>query len=114
MYCVDDVDCIEAITFYVCISVYQVIHNLSDNKSTGVDQISAEHLKLASGRLAPLLSLGFTAFVVNGFIPNPIMTVLLVHVIKDKAGKVGKWEVQIIIDSLHLLACCPKLWNISS
>lgn len=31
----------------------------------------------------------FTAFVVNGFIPNSMMTVLLAPVIKDKAGKVG-------------------------
>ena len=69
--------------------MHQAINDLSDNKSTGVDQISAEHLKLASGRLAPLLSLCFSAFVVHGFLPNPMMTVLLVPVLKDKAGKVG-------------------------
>lgn len=54
-----------------------------------MDHISAEHLKFASMRLAPLLALCFTSFVMHGFMPDSLMTVLVVPVIKDKVGKVG-------------------------
>lgn len=52
-----------------------------------MDSISAEHLKFASPRLAPLLALCFTSFLVHGCLPDSIMSVL--PVIKDKAGKVS-------------------------
>lgn len=44
---------------------------------------------LASPRLAPLLALCFTAFMVHGYLPDSMMSVLLVPVIKDKAGNVS-------------------------
>ena len=69
--------------------ISQAIEKLSINKTTGMDSISAEHLKFASARLCTLLALCFTAFVVHGFLPDSMMTVVLVPVIKDKAGKVG-------------------------
>lgn len=53
-----------------------------------MDSLSAEHLKFASSRLTPLLTLCFTAFMVHGYLPDSMMTVLLVPVVKDKAGKV--------------------------
>jgi len=85
-YQVDNVDFVETIRTH---EVYQAIKRLSANKSTGMDLISAEHLKFASSRLVPLLALCFTGFVVHGFIPDSFMKVLLSPVIKDKAGKVG-------------------------
>lgn len=69
--------------------IFQAIKNLSANKTTGMDSISAEHLKFASTRLCPLLALCFTALMVHGFLPDSMTTVLLGPVIKDKAGKVG-------------------------
>lgn len=52
-----------------------------------MDSISAEHFKLPSPRLAPLLALCFTAFMVHRCLPDSMMTMLLVPVVKDKAGK---------------------------
>ncbi len=49
------VDNVEGVSTIKTHEVYQVIQNLSVNKSTGMDSISAEHVKLASPRLAPLL-----------------------------------------------------------
>uniref|UniRef100_A0A3Q3JVI4 Reverse transcriptase domain-containing protein n=1 Tax=Monopterus albus TaxID=43700 RepID=A0A3Q3JVI4_MONAL len=68
-------------------------HNISKTilvgTSTGLDHISVEHLKYASLRLAPLLAICFTSCFIHGFLPDSLMTVLLVPVVKDKAGKVG-------------------------
>lgn len=57
-----------------------------------MDSISAEHLKLASPRLDPLLALSFASFLVHICLPDSIMSVLLVPVIKDKAGKVSSLD----------------------
>ena len=56
------------------------------NPSSGADGIVAEHLKHASARLCVLLSLCFTAFLQHGILPDSLMKVILVPVIKDKAG----------------------------
>lgn len=47
------------------------------------------HLKLAGPRLVVLLSICFTGMVTHGTLPDSVMSVILVQVIKDKAGKVG-------------------------
>ena len=65
------------------------IKKLDMNKSCGADNIYAEHLKYASERLIPLLSLCFTGFFVHGFIPTSLMSVVLVPIIKNKAGNVN-------------------------
>lgn len=54
---VDNVDNVDAIK---CHEVSKAIRNLAANKSTGLDSISAEHLKNASIRLYTLLALSFT------------------------------------------------------
>ncbi|XP_042079355.1 uncharacterized protein LOC121814967 [Haplochromis burtoni] len=69
--------------------VYEAIHRLSDNKSSGLDHITAEHLKHASVRLAPLLALCFTGFMIHGILPDSMLCILLVPVMKDKAAKWG-------------------------
>ena len=61
---------------------------LENNKSSGLDSISAEHLKNASKKLVPLLSMCITGFLIHGFIPDSMIAVLLVPVIKDKTGKI--------------------------
>lgn len=83
---IGNVESVEIINSY---EVSQAIQNLSANKTTGMDHISAEHLKYASFRLYILLALCFTALMSHGFLPESMMTVQLVPVIKDKAGKVG-------------------------
>lgn len=62
---------------------------MPDNKSSGLDHITAEHLKHASLRLAPLLALCFTGFMIHGILPDSMLCILLVPVMKDKASKVS-------------------------
>lgn len=69
--------------------VYDAMQKLPNNKACGMDLITAEHLKYASLRLAPLLAINFTGFMIHGILPDSMLTILLVPVIKDKAGKVG-------------------------
>ena len=57
-----------------------------------MDNITAEHLKLASPRLNALLSICFTGMLTHGTLPDSMLSVTLVPVIKDKAGKVGSMD----------------------
>ena len=54
-----------------------------------MDGIQAEHLKYSSTRLIPILSMCFTSFFVHGFLPNALMSVVLVPIIKNKAGNIS-------------------------
>ena len=69
--------------------VQEAIKKLDCNKSCGSDQIYAEHLKYASNKLLPLLSMCLTGFFVHGFLPKNIMTVVLIPIIKNKAGNIN-------------------------
>ena len=75
--------------FVSVVEVEAAIKELSIGKSCGVDGITAEHLKYASGRLVPLLSLCFTAFMFHGKLPDSLMQVALVPVIKNKAASIS-------------------------
>ena len=72
--------------------VLQAISQLADNKASGPDNITAEHLKHASPRVAVLLSICFTGLMSHGLLPDSMLSVTLVPVIKDKAGKVGSMD----------------------
>lgn len=69
--------------------VFDAICKLSNNKSCGMDSITAEHLKNASYKLAPLLAINFTGLMIHGILPDSLLSVLLIPVIKDKDGKFG-------------------------
>ena len=62
------------------------ITKLELNKTCGLDQIYAEHIKYASDRVLPLLSLCFTSMFVHGFLPGTLLSVVLVPIVKDKTG----------------------------
>ena len=72
--------------------VFQVISELADNKACGPDEISAEHIKLASPRAAVLLAICFTGFMCHGVLPGSMVSVTLVPIIKDKVGRVGSMD----------------------
>ncbi len=72
--------------------VYQAIIQLKEQKTGGLDQITAEHLKFASFRLVVLLAICFTGFMIHGLLPESMLSVTLLPVIKDKAGKVGSLD----------------------
>ena len=69
--------------------VKDAIKKLKENKSSGEDMISAEHIKFASDRLIPLISICFTSCFVHGYLPSSLLTVVLVPIIKNKAGNVN-------------------------
>ena len=69
--------------------IYDAIMMLKDNKACGMDKISAEHLKHASRKLCPLIAICFTGFLTHGILPDSILSVTLVPIIKDKAGKIN-------------------------
>ena len=68
--------------------VQQAITQLADNKASGLDRITAEHLQFASPRAAALLAICYTGFMTHGLLAHSMLSVTLVAVIKDEAGKV--------------------------
>ena len=77
------------------VSIEEVTHaieKLDLNKACGSDGICSEHLKYASNALVPLLGMCFTSFISHGFLPESMLSVMLVPVIKDKAGKISSMD----------------------
>ena len=72
-----------------CSEIIDSIKNLKDNKSCGLDGMYSEHIKYASDKLIPLLSMCFTGFFVHGILPKSIMSVSLIPVIKNKCGNIS-------------------------
>jgi hypothetical protein len=60
---------------------------LDKNKSCGSDGIYAEHLKYTDLKLIPIISMSFTCMLVHGIIPDSLIDVILIPVIKDKGGR---------------------------
>ena len=54
-----------------------------------MDGVSAEHLRHCSSRVTPLLAMCITGFMVHGFLPESIMSVVLIPIIKDKKAKIS-------------------------
>ena len=71
------------------IEIFEVIKSLDSNKSCDLEGIYAEHLKFASKRLIYLLSLCFTGLFVHGILPNSLMSVILVPIVKNKCGNIN-------------------------
>lgn len=69
--------------------IVDAVKSLKDNKSCGLDGIYAEHLKYASGKLIPLLSMCLSGLFVHGFLPNSFMSVVLIPIIKNKCGSIS-------------------------
>ena len=68
--------------------VTNAIKELSDNKSCGLDGIHAEHLKHCSDILIPLLSKCFTGLLVHGTLPESMIDVVLVPIVKNKRASI--------------------------
>ena len=75
---------------YVTITdIEYVVGQLDKNKSCGLDGICAEHLKYCSRRILPLLAMCISALFIHGFLPDYMLPVVLVPVIKDKCRKIN-------------------------
>ena len=70
-------------------AVKTAIEGLKCNKACGSDKIYAEHLKYASASLLHLLSLCFSFFLYHGTLPESVLSVVLVPVIKNKSGQIS-------------------------
>ena len=69
--------------------IQKAICSLGNNKATGMDNISAEHLKYCSRRVVVLLAICFTGFLTHGFMPNDMISILLIPLVKDKNAKLA-------------------------
>ena len=67
--------------------INNAIDKLACNKACGLDKVTAEHLKYASHKLSVLLALCFSGLLLHGILPESMLSVLLVTVIKNKTGK---------------------------
>uniref|UniRef100_A0A8C6LZR9 Reverse transcriptase domain-containing protein n=1 Tax=Nothobranchius furzeri TaxID=105023 RepID=A0A8C6LZR9_NOTFU len=81
----------ESISVTAC-EVRQAVIELPESKSCGLDGIYTEHLKYANFRLLPLLAICFTSCLIHGILPDALMSIILVPVIKDKAGRAGSTD----------------------
>ena len=66
--------------------VEAVIRSLSPGKSGGLDGLTSEHLKYAGGRLRVLLSMWLTSILVHTYVPDDMIRVVLVPLLKSKSG----------------------------
>ena len=65
------------------------INKLATGKSCGLDGVYAEHLKHSSNSYKSLLAKCLTGFLMHGYLPESMMSVVLVPIIKDKTGKIN-------------------------
>ena len=61
------------------------INKLEKGKAYGNDSIASEHLIYADPILSVILSLCFTSFFVNGYLPDMFMHAVICPIIKDKS-----------------------------
>ena len=54
-----------------------------------MDGIYAEHLKYASNNYRTAIAKCMTSFLIHGFLPESLMSVILVSLIKDKSEKIN-------------------------
>ena len=63
--------------------IAEVVSTLKNGKSPGSDQIAAEHVKYAGGRVILLLSLLLNACIIHGFLPVGLMESVIVPIVKN-------------------------------
>ena len=67
-------------------NILDALKNIKCGKSSGIDDISAEHFVFAHSRIHVLLSLLFSAFVMHGYLPNMFIKTSILPIIKNKTG----------------------------
>ena len=65
------------------------ISQLEKNQSCGIDAIYAEHLLYCSRRRLPLLAMCISSLFIHGFLPDSMLSVVLVPVIKNKSRRIN-------------------------
>ena len=72
--------------------VVRAVQKLDTGKSSGLDGIFAEHLLHCSERLLSMLAVCITGFFVHGFLPDSMLSTVLVPIIKDKTGRIDRMD----------------------
>ena len=63
-----------------------VIRSLSPGKSAGLDGLTSELLKYAGGRHRVHLSMWFTSILVHSYVPDDLIKVVCIPLLKSKSG----------------------------
>ena len=121
--CIDDddmntlsVDVTFSKDIYVTVTdIESVVGQLDKNKSCGLDGIYAEHLKYCSRRILPLLAMCISALFIHGFLPDSMLSVVLLPVIKDICRKINDSDnyrpialasvISKVAEKMYLLEC---------
>ena len=85
---VDNVNIKKIITLFNVYEIRKVIDSLEKGQSGGLDNLSAEHLLYAGQRLDIMLSLLFNLCIVLVFLPDHLISSVLIPIVKDKSGDV--------------------------
>ena len=98
--------------------IADAVSSLKNGKSSGVDQLFAEHVKNADKRVTVLLSLLFNACLIHGFLPAGLMETVIVPIIKNARENISSKDnyrpialtntLSKIIEKL-ILALCGSL-----
>ena len=103
--------------------VVLAVQALGPNKASGLDGIVAEHLLYCSERWCTMLAMFLSGLFVHEFLPDSMLAVVLVPIIKDKTGRidridnyrptalasVSKVVERILLDRIsHFLETCPN------
>jgi exonuclease III len=68
--------------------IFEIIKDLPNGKSSGLDGLTGEHLKYAGMKLIYLLSLLCTAIFMHGVLPQSMLSSVMVPIVKDKNKRV--------------------------
>ena len=74
---------------YTVDDVKESFKYIKNGKACGLDGITGEHLKYASGKLHVLLALVFNAMIIHGHVPRQMMDTFIVPLVKDKKGNLS-------------------------
>ena len=72
------------------LEVLQIVKDLLNAKSSGLDGINGESLKYAHPLLCLLLSIGFTCMFKHCYIPQCMINSIIIPLIKNKWLKINK------------------------
>lgn len=77
---------------FTATEVHQAILQLAKKKASGPDPAAVEHLRFATPKAAILLAIFLTSLMSHGLLPDSLLSITLVPVMKDKADKVGSLD----------------------
>ena len=72
--------------------VVTAVQKLDTGKTSGLDGIFSEHILHCSERLLSMLAECITGFFVHGFLPDSMLSIVLVPIIKDKTGRIDRMD----------------------